>query len=200
MRGAINEHARWTIASLVDRATRRLTSGAIFRRAAQSPAKSFLPLSLSDLGSLFSLSLFLSLSLFPEMNWSENESVNSFPGQKRKFRSTWSEFPENFIFRCSQTYGFGGKWFLKSFSPKTNAPLHLCFNLINLSYLLFFTSEFACRISCQRKFTIKKKKKTINTHLSSWFSYVSFCLFIYFYSQFLKSFVYGSIFYFNYCI
>ena len=68
--------------------------------------------------SLFILSLslrsglsLLSLSLFPEMIWSENESVKSFPGQRSKYWSTGNEFPENFIFRCSQTCGFGRKWF-----------------------------------------------------------------------------------------
>ena len=63
--------------------------------------------SLSDLGSLFSLSL----SLFPEMNWSENEGKKSFLGQRWKFRSTGSYFPENEIYRRCQTPGFGGKWF-----------------------------------------------------------------------------------------
>ena len=60
-------------------------------------------------------SLFLSMLLCilrdPEMNWSENESVNSFPGQRHKFWSTGIQFPENCIFRCNQTCGKGWKWF-----------------------------------------------------------------------------------------
>ena len=63
-------------------------------------------LSLSDLGSLFSLSF----SLFSEMIWTENKSVKLFPGQRSKYWSTGNEFLENFIFHCSQTCGFGGKW------------------------------------------------------------------------------------------
>ena len=110
-------------------------------RAARSPVKSLLPLSLSDLGSLFSLSL--SLSLFPEMNWSENESVNSFPSQRRKFRSTGSEFPKNFIFRCSQTCGFGGKWFPKIIFTQNKRTLNMrfqtitCFNNKPMNFLQF---------------------------------------------------------------
>ena len=45
------------------------------------------------------------------MIWTENKSVKLFPGQKSKYWSTGNEFPENFIFRCSQTCGFVGKWF-----------------------------------------------------------------------------------------
>ena len=81
--GAINERARRTIAPLVDRAARRLTSALaividewfdrptstlVDRRATQSSdercnrQQSLFFLSLSDLGSLFSLSLSLSLS------------------------------------------------------------------------------------------------------------------------------------------
>ena len=101
---------------LIDRARR---SGAIVRRAAWSTigalrsGLSLLSLSLWFGLSLLSLSLFLSLSLslFPEMNWSENEGGKSFPGQRWKFRSTGSYFPENEIYRRCQTPGFGGKWF-----------------------------------------------------------------------------------------
>ena len=47
--------------------------------------------------------------------------------------------------------------------------LCLYFNLINSSYLLFFASEFVCMI----------RSKTMDTHLSCWFSYVSFCFFVF---------------------
>ena len=75
-----------------------------------------LPLALSVLlcvlcFSAFFLSVLLCVLRDPEMNWSENKSVNSFPGQRRKFWSTGSWFPENCIFRCNQTCGFGWKWF-----------------------------------------------------------------------------------------
>ena len=81
----------------------RPTSGAIDDRCSLIWALSSLTLSL-----IWALS---SLSLFPKMNWSENESVNSFPGQRRKFWSTGIQFPENCIFRCNQTCGKGWKWF-----------------------------------------------------------------------------------------
>ena len=68
-------------------------------------------LSLSLCCSLRSFSHSLCVLRDSEMIWSENESVKSFPGQRRKFRSTGSDFPENFIFRCCQTRGLGGKWF-----------------------------------------------------------------------------------------
>ena len=45
--------------------------------------------------------LSLSLSLFPEMLWSENEGRKSFLGQRWKYWSTGSHFPENIIFRDS---------------------------------------------------------------------------------------------------
>ena len=72
---------------------------------------SLLPLSLSPIWALSSLSLSLSLSLSPEMIWSENKSVKLIPGQRSKYWSTGNEFPENKIFRCSQTCGLGWKWF-----------------------------------------------------------------------------------------
>ena len=104
-KGAIDEHACRTIAPLVDRRlsllARRTIAPLVDRRL------SLLPLSLSDLGSLFSLSL----SFFPKMIWTENKSVKLFPGQRSKYWSTGNEFPENEIFRCSQTCGLGWKWF-----------------------------------------------------------------------------------------
>ena len=83
-----------------DERARQLTSGAIAGEIYSSS------LSLRS-----GLSLSLSLSFFPEMIWSENESVKSFSGQRSKYWSTENEFSENFIFRCNQTCGFGGKWF-----------------------------------------------------------------------------------------
>ena len=79
-------------------------------------------LSLSDLGSLFSLSF----SLFSEMIWTENKSVKLFPGQRSKYWSTGNEFLENFIFRCSQTCGFGGKWFPEIIFTQNKRTLRLC--------------------------------------------------------------------------
>ena len=68
--------------------------------------------------------LSLSLSLFPEMIWSENESVKSFPGQRSKCWSTGNDFPKNFIFRCCQTRGFGGKWFPEIIFPPKKCTLN----------------------------------------------------------------------------
>ena len=81
-----------------DKRARQLTSGAIAGEVSSSS------LSLRS-------GLSLSLSLSVEMIWSENESVKSFSGQRSKYWSTGNEFPKNFIFRCSQTCRFGGKWF-----------------------------------------------------------------------------------------
>ena len=90
--------------SIIDRAARR--RGAIVERAVRS-GLSLLSLSLWSGLSLLSLSL----SLFPEVIWSENEGRNWFPGQRWKYWSTRSHFPENDIFRDSQTCGKGWKWF-----------------------------------------------------------------------------------------
>ena len=106
--GAIDEHCDCRARSLDDRTARRSTSMLVGRSHRSSIDEGRDRRSvLSDLGSLFSLSL----SLSPEMIWSENEGVKSFPGQRWKFQSTGSNFPENEIYRCCQTPGFGGKWF-----------------------------------------------------------------------------------------
>ena len=87
-----------------DRTARR--RGAIVGRATRS-GLSLLSLSLWSGLSLLSLSL----SLFPEVIWSENEGRKWFPGQRWKYWSIGSHFPENDIFRDSQTCGKGWKWF-----------------------------------------------------------------------------------------
>ena len=69
--------------------------------------------------------LSLSLSLFPEMLWSENEGRKSFPGQRWKYWSTGSHFPENIIFRDNQTCGFGGKWFPEVISTQNKHSLKI---------------------------------------------------------------------------
>ena len=90
-----------------DRAARRSTIQSHSSSIAGEVSSS--SLSLRSGLSLFSLSL--SLSLFQEIIWTENKSVKLFPGQRSKYWSTGNEFSKNFIFRCSQTCGFGGKWF-----------------------------------------------------------------------------------------
>ena len=97
------------------------TSGAIDDRC--SPIWALSSLTLSLIWALSSLSL--SLSLFPEMNWSENEGEKSFPGQRWKFQSTGSYFPENEIYHCCQTPGFGGKWFLEIIFTQNKRTLKL---------------------------------------------------------------------------
>ena len=113
--GALDGWIRALVLSLTRWLGRRVCSGSRFLCVVLSLALSafFLSLSLccSFSRSLCVLSLRLCVLRDPEMIWSENESVKSFPGQRRKFRSTGSEFLENFIFRCCQTCGFGGKWF-----------------------------------------------------------------------------------------
>ena len=64
-----------------------------------------------------------------EMIWSENEIVKSFLSQRSKFRSTRSDFPKNFIFRCCQTCRFGGKWLPEIiFPPKKCTLIYSTFN------------------------------------------------------------------------
>ena len=87
----------------------RSTRGAIDERRDRQWSLFFL--SLSPIWALSFLSLSLSLSLFPEMIWTENKSVKLIPGQRSKSWSTGNEFPENKIFRCSQTCRLGWKWF-----------------------------------------------------------------------------------------
>ena len=111
--------------SLDDRIAHRSTSGTIDDRC-------------SPIWALSSLSL----SLFPEMIWSENEGVKSFPDQRWKFRSIESHFLENEIYRCCQILGFR-----KSFSPKTNAPLE--FNLsLTITTLSLVFHLVICSICC----------------------------------------------------
>ena len=74
-----------------------------------------------------SLSLSLSLSLFPEMLWSENEGRKSFPGQRWKYWSTGSHFPENIIFCDSQTCGKGWKWFPEIIFTQNKRTLRLAY-------------------------------------------------------------------------
>ena len=102
-RSSIDERVCRMIAPLVDRRTARSTIGALW--------------------SGLSL-LSLSLSLFPKIIWSENEGVKSFTGQRWKFRSTGSHFPENEIYRCCQTPEFGGKWFPKIIFPQNKHTLN----------------------------------------------------------------------------
>ena len=104
-----SERSHRAISSIALVGAVRLSDERCDRRSVLSDLGFLFSHSLSDLGSLFSLSL--SLSLSPEMNWSENEGEKSFPGQRWKFRSTGSYFPENEIYRRCQTPGFGGKWF-----------------------------------------------------------------------------------------
>ena len=81
----------------------------------------------------------LSLSLFPKMIWSENEGVKSFPGQRWKFRSTGSHFPENEIYRCYQTPRFRGKWFLEIIFPQNKRTLKQHYTYF---YTLFHSHVF----------------------------------------------------------
>ena len=71
---------RWTSGAIVDRAAHR--RGAIVDRTARRRGAARSGLSL----------LSLSLSLFPEVIWSENEGRKWFPGQRWKYWSTGSHF------------------------------------------------------------------------------------------------------------
>ena len=110
MRLSGRSHCAISSIVLVDRAARR--RGAIVRRAAWSTigalrsGLSLLLLSLWSGLSLLSLSLSFSGN---ELKWKWGWKI--IPGQRWKFRSTGSYFPENEIYRHCQTPGFGGKWF-----------------------------------------------------------------------------------------
>ena len=93
-----------------------------------------------QLSSLLSLSLSLSLSFArdPEMNWSENESVKSFPGQRSKFLVKGNDFPENRIFRSCQTRGSGGKWFPKTIFTQNKRTLSVLVEDEHRSKLMYF--------------------------------------------------------------
>ena len=78
--------------------------------------------------------LSLSLSLFPEMFWSENEGRKSFSGQRWKYWSTRSHFSENIIFRDSQTCGKGWKWF-----PEIIFTQNKCTRSLSLFHLKYPT-------------------------------------------------------------
>ena len=97
------------------------------RRAVRSPAKSLLPLFLSDLGSLFSLSL----SLFPEMIWSENEGGKSFPGQRWKYWSTGSHFP------WQPNMQVWGKMISWDHFHQNKRTLNFCLFTVLTSFLIF---------------------------------------------------------------
>ena len=94
----------------------------------------------------------LSLSLFPEMLWSENEGRKSFPGQRWKYWSTGSHFPENIIFRDSQTCGFGGKWFSKVIFTQ---------NKHSLSIVVLDCSGKKLRIAVWKHYSLKWNHNTL---------------------------------------
>ena len=111
-RSSIDERRARSLIAIVDRAAR--STIAIMHRAACRRG-ALVDVMRRDLGSLSLIwalsSLSLSLSLFSEVIWSENEGRKWFPGQRWKYWSTGSHFPENDIFRDSQTCGKGWKWF-----------------------------------------------------------------------------------------
>ena len=82
------------------------------------------------------LSVLLCVESDPEMNWSENENVNSFPGQRGKLWSTGMQFPENCIFCCNQTCGKGWKWFPEIIFTQNKRSLKV--NFCHLKFELFF--------------------------------------------------------------
>ena len=105
----VDRAARSTIA-IVHRAAR--WRGAIVGRAARSSLSLWSGLSL--LFSLFSLSLSLSLSL-SFRKWIEVKMRGEIHFRVKGEICGQSEiiFPENNVFRDSQTHGFSGNWFLK---------------------------------------------------------------------------------------
>ena len=84
-----------------------------------SPAKSLLPLSLSPIWALSSLSLSLSGNT---LKWKWKCKMISVV-KAFFFSVNGNQFPENRIIRTNQTPAFPEKHFRKWFSPKTNTPL-----------------------------------------------------------------------------
>ena len=72
-----------------------------------------------DLGSLFFLSLFLSLSVWKPFEVKIGTEKN-FIGQSFFFTVKWKWFSKNSIFKTNQTAYFTENDFLKPFTPKTN--------------------------------------------------------------------------------
>ena len=95
--------------------------------------------------SLF-LSVLLCVESDPEMNWSENENVNSFPGQRGKFWSIGMQFPENCIFCCNQTCGKGWKWFPEIIFTQNKCSLSLIFKQKNITTYLTKTENFLLKV------------------------------------------------------
>ena len=94
------------------------TNGVIDDRC--SPIWAFSSLTLSLIWALSSLSLSLSFS-GNELKWKWGWKI--IPGQRWKFRSTGSYFPENEIYRRCQTPGFRGKWFPEIIFPQNKCTL-----------------------------------------------------------------------------
>ena len=103
---------------LVDRAARR--RGTIVGRAARS-GLSLLSLFLSDLGSLFSLSLSLSL-FFRKLFEVKMRGVTDFRVKGEKIGQPEVIFRKMIFSVTAKHVENGENDFLKSFSPKTNAP------------------------------------------------------------------------------
>ena len=116
-RTARSHRSRSSIAPLVGAV--RLSDEWRDRRSVLSDLGFLFSYSLSDLGSLFSLSL----SLFPEMNWSENEGEKSFRVKGENFGQQEAIFRKMKFTVTAKRLDLGENDFLKSFSPKTNAPL-----------------------------------------------------------------------------
>ena len=98
------------------------------------------------------------LSLSPEIIWTENKSVKLFPGQRSKYWSTGNEFLENFIFRCSQTCGFGGKWFPEIIFIQNKRTLRLCLVRVKAfpENILFSGKENVFTCLAATKFVLRK--------------------------------------------
>ena len=132
-RGAIDERTRRTIAPLFDRRARsqsrssderaRQTIAVLFLLARRTIAPALSSSSLSLRSGLSLLSLSLSLSLFPEMIWSENEGGKSFRVKGENIGQPEVIFRKKSFSVTAKHAGLGENDFLKSFSPKTNAPL-----------------------------------------------------------------------------
>ena len=103
---------------LIDRAARR--RGTIVGRAARS-GLSLLSLSLSDLGSLFSLSLSLSL-FFRKLFEVKMRGENDFRVKGENIGQSEVIFRKMIFSVTAKHVENGENDFLKSFSPKTNAP------------------------------------------------------------------------------
>ena len=173
LRDLIDRAARSTIVphDLVDRDRRSRRSSARCDHRTSGAIWALSSLSLSLWSGLSLLSL--SFSLFPEMIWRENEGAKSFSGQRWKCWSTGSHFPENIIFRDSQTCKFGGKWFPEIIFTQNKRTLNLFYSHTFFFFFHFLSFHFS---TIPTKRTLKLNTSQLIEIYGNWVWIIRFTL------------------------